>query len=172
MNLADKQNLRGEVIVTSKDILTGKVEVLVEDKNLIVLNGRNFIANSLIAGVCPIINTLAFGTGGTVSGSTSQVIAIQPTQTTLIAPIPNLIMGTDFIFTIDNSAINTISASVSPKIVYTVLVPETSALNGLGINEMALMFNTSPATAFSIKNFSTITKSTSIAVSIAWTIYF
>ncbi len=172
MNFVDQQTLRGEVIITSKNIETGITEILVEDRNLIVLNGRNAVANSIVSGVCPIINTLAFGTGGTVSGSASQVIAVQPTQTTLLAPIANLLIGTDFIFTIDTSSISTISASISPKVVYNILIPSVSALNGTGINEMALMFNNIPASAFAIKNFSTITKSSSIVISIAWTIYF
>lgn len=172
MNLTDKQNLKGEVIITSKNRITGETEILVEDRNLIVLNGRNLVANSLISGVCPIINTIAVGTGGTVSGSSSQVLAVQPTQTTLISAIPSLVSGTDFIFTVDSSAVSIISASVSPQIVYNVLIPEISALNGTGINEMALMFNGFPATAFAIKNFSTITKSTSISISVSWSIYF
>lgn len=171
MNFSDAQPLRGELTITSKD-RAGNITMLLKDHNLIVLNGRNDIANSLISGVCPIINTIAFGTGGTVSGSSSQVIAVQPTELTVINAIPNLVLGTDFTFNIDHSAIDAISASVSPKIIYTILIPEVSALNGYGINELALMLNSTTPSAFSIKRFSTITKSSSISISVAWILYF
>lgn len=171
MNFSDTEPLRGELIITSKN-KEGHITTLLKDHNLIVLNGRNDIANSLVSGICPIINTVEFGTGGTVGGSSSQVIAVQPTELTVIAPIPNLVLGTDFTFNIDSSAISTISSSVSPKLVYNILIPEVSALNGFGINELALMMNSTTPSAFSIKRFSTITKSSSISVSIAWTLYF
>ena len=171
MNFSDIEPLRGELVITSRDT-EGNTATLLKDHNLIVLNGRNNIANSLVSGICPIINTIAFGIGGTVSGSSSQVIAVQPTELTVISPIPNLVLGTDFTFNIDHSAIDTISSSISPKIVYNVLIPETSALNGYGINELALMLNSTTPSAFSIKRFSTITKSSSISISIAWSLYF
>ena len=171
MNFSDAQPLRGELVITSKD-KECYIATLVKDHNLIVLNGRNNIANSLISGVCPIINTVAFGTGGTVSGSSSQVIAVQSTELTVISAIPNLVVGTDFTFNVDSSAISAISSSVSPKIVYNILIPEVSALNGYGINELALMMNSTIPSAYSIKRFSTITKSSSISISVAWSLYF
>jgi len=174
MWLTDFEKLTGKVVITSKD-LAGNVEILVEDHNLIVLNGRNLLANSLVNGNSNIINTIAFGTGGTVSGSPSQVLAVQPTDTSVAAPINNLVINTDFMLSIDSSAVNptSLSSSETPQLVYNILIPEITALNGQGINEIALMLNTTPTpTAFSIKKFATITKSSSISVSISWTLFF
>jgi hypothetical protein len=171
MNFFDTEHLKGQVVISSRD-KNGAITTLVDDKNLIVLNGRNLLAMGLITGVCPAINNIVFGTGGTIAGSASQVIAVQSTEISVLSPIPNLSIGTDFIFSIDSSAISNISSTVNPQIVYNILIPESTALNNVGINEMALMFNTVPSTAFAIKRFSTITKSSSISISISWTLYF
>ena len=175
MKFTDFEKLAGEVIITAKDS-NGRITTLVDDKNLIVLNGRNNVANAILTGSCPKITTIAFGTGGTVAGSPSQVIPVLPTDYTLTAPIPGLSPITDFTFNTDASSIATsisiLGSEVRPKIVFNILIPETTSLNGVGVNEIALMFNDSPATAFAIKRFSTINKSDSIAISITWTIYF
>ena len=171
MHFIDKEKLTGKVIITATD-KQGNTIILVNDDNLIVLNGRNLVASSLVNGSSSIINTIAFGTGGTVSGSSSQVIPVSSTELSVINAIPNLIQSVDFSFAVDSSAIQTISSFTVPKLIFNILIPEITSLNGQGINEIALMLNTNPATAFSIKRFSTITKSEALSISINWTLYF
>ena len=178
MNFIDNLPMYGEVLITATDANTGEQTVLLHDKNLIVLNGRNNIGN-MLAGTTTgnAIYDIAFGTGGTVAGSPSQVLSVSPTQLTVNTPIAGLIKGTDYTFSIDSSAIPTTTAGilteVRPSLIFNIAIPSTPTnLNGIGISEMALMMYPSTVpTAFAIKCFSTINKSSSISIVINWTIY-
>lgn len=161
-------SLRGEVLIVSNDGVTTKT--LVDDKNLIVLNGRKKVAEHMLSGAGAYISNIAFGSNGTAIGDPNQIRQVLPTETTITA-IPGLSSGSDYTFTVDSSSL--LISDARPKLVYIVNIPKTStALNGKSINELALLLNTNPATAFAIKRFATIVKSESISLSITWTIYF
>ena len=169
MNFKDCISLRGEVVITSTDA-TGKITTLVNDRNLIVLAGRTFLANSLVNSASNVINSIVFGSGGTVPGSPSQVLAVNPTDTGVNTVITGLTSNVDYTFA--TPIVST--AGGSPNITFNISIPEGTTgvgLNGQGVNEMALMLNTSTPIAFAIKRFSTITKSPSISISISWVIY-
>jgi hypothetical protein len=164
MKFEDIIKMRGEVTICSVDD-TGKVTVLVEDKNLIVLNGRSAIVNGLAGTSYVSITDVAFGNGGVYVGSSS-VDPILPSDLTVKSAINGLLANTDYTFTIN--PVNT----VAPKLIHSIVVPKTgTALNGQSISEIALMLNTTPKTAFSIKRFSSIPKTDAISLIITWIIY-
>lgn len=158
MNIKDNVNLRGEVLITGVDSTTGLVTTFVNDRNLIVLNGRQKLANALFDNTGYSITGIVLGSGGTASNNPTLPYAVDPSELTVKTPI--LMTGTPFTLIPDRTA--------SPKLTYTLIIPETS-FNGSSINELALML--SDNTAFAIKRFSTITKSSSLSLKIVWTIY-
>ena len=177
MNFKDSLPLEGEVLITATNNVTGQITTLVHDKNLIVLNGRNILANCLSSGSGTAITDVTFGSGGTVAGSPSQVLSVSPTQIGVNIPIaPAPVKGTDYTFSIDSSAIpapsdvSSLVTEVRPKLVFNIAIPTTpTSLNGLPVSEMSLTLST--GTAFAVKCFSTINKSDSISITISWTIY-
>jgi hypothetical protein len=170
MRFTDTCDLRGEVIITATDD-SGKTTILVEDKNLIVLNGRRLVANHILSGSGAYITDVAFGYGGTSINNPNDVIQVLPTETSVKLAIPNLIINTDYVFTADSSSL--IDSNSRPKLIYNIHIPKTNTnVNGKQINELALMLNTTPtASAFAIKRFATIVKSESISLNIKWTIF-
>lgn len=168
MHLNDLCDLRGEVIITATDDSGSKI--LVDDKNLIVLNGRKKVAEHMLSGSGAYISNIAFGSNGTAIGDPNHIRQVLPTETT-ITPIAGLSLGVDYTFTVDSSSL--LISDARPKLVYIINIPKTSTvLNGKSINELALLLSTDPATAFAIKRFATIVKSESIALNITWTVYF
>lgn len=168
MKLTESFDLRGEVVITATD--DNGSQVLVDDKNLIVLNGRKKVAEHMLSGSGAYISDITFGTNGTAIGDPNQIKQVLPTETS-ITGIAGLVVGTDYTFTVDSSSL--LISDARPKLVYSINIPKlNTVLNGKSINELALLLSTAPATAFAIKRFATIVKSESIALNITWTIYF
>jgi hypothetical protein len=168
MHINETLDFRGEVVITA--ISDSGTEVLVNDKNLIVLNGRKKVAQHMLSGSGAYISDIYFGSNGTAVGDPNQIKPVLPTEMT-ITPIPSLIVGEDYTFTVDSSSLAISDAR--PKLVYIINIPKLgTSLNSKSINELALMLSTNPVTAFAIKRFATIVKSESIALNITWTIYF
>jgi hypothetical protein len=71
----------------------------------------------------------------------------------------------------------TFEQSPSPRVVFSIVVPQNGTVlnggigQGQAINEIALMLNSATPTAFAIKRFPTISKSDTISLLITWTIY-
>ncbi len=171
MKFDDTCDLRGEVLIIAIDEF-GTSKVLVDDRNLIVLNGRKMVANHILTGSGSYITDVAFGNGGTSVNNPSDVKQVLPTDTMVNSIIPNLVTNTDYVFTVDSSSLS--DANSRPKLIYNINIPKTGTnVNGKQINEMALMMNTLPtATAFAIKRFATIVKSESIILNVKWTLFF
>lgn len=168
METYDSVNLKGEVVITATD-KAGNTEVLVDDRNLIVLNGRKLLAQSIIATSTASITDVTFGSGGTLPGNPSSAIPVSPSDTQVITPITGIVKGTDYSFiTTDQS-----DTAATPRVVFSIVVPtDGTNLNNKSINELALMLNTTPTpSAFAIKRFGTISKSNVISLSISWTIF-
>lgn len=164
MRVQDVVNLRGEVLITGIDSITKNETIFVDDKNLIVLNGRKKLADLLLIGTGSHIGSIVLGSGGTPVNNPSLPYAVDPTELTVKTPLVAGVSDTST-FIIDSSA--------SPKLSFSLLIPESS-YNGKGINELALMLtdgNLANDTAFAIKRFATIVKSESLALKIVWTIY-
>ena len=158
-------HLKGEVLVQrlSED---GEVFTVVDDRNLIVLNGRTNICNFLIGKSGSYINDIAFGSGGTVTGNSNVALPVLPTEQTLNSVLLASLANGDY------SLSPTIETSPSPRIIFSVVVPQNDTLlNGKGISEIALMLNSTIPTAFAIKRFPVISKSNTISLLITWTIY-
>ena len=159
MQIQDNLNLRGDVLITGVDSSTGKQTTFVDDRNLIVLNGREKLADLLLNGVGQRIDSIVLGAGGTPANNPTLPYAVDPTETVVKIPlVPSITDITTF----------TIDSSAKPKLAFTLIIPETS-FNEKGINELGLMLNDN--TAFAIKRFATITKSVSLSLKIVWTIY-
>lgn len=168
MQLLDNMDFHGEVLITATD--DSGTTVLVDDKNLIVLNGRKKVAQHMLSGSGAYISGIDFGSNGTAVGDPNQIKPVDKLETSITA-IPGLLLGSDYSFYPDSSSLAISDAR--PKLVFIINVPKlNTSLNGKSINELALMLNTDPATAFAIKRFATIVKSESIALNITWTIYF
>lgn len=159
MQIQDNLNLRGDVLITCVDSTTGEQTTFVDDKNLIVLNGREKLANLLLNAVGQRIDTIILGSGGTPANNPTLPYAVDPTETDVKVRLVPGVLDTKT-FTIDSSA--------KPKLAFTLIIPETS-YNEKGINELGLMLNDD--TAFAIKRFATITKSSSLSLKIVWSIY-
>ena len=174
MKIKDMIQLRGEVLIQAIDV-NNNISTLVEDKNLIVYSGRNNICNFLTNTIgSSYIYDVAFGSGGTVTGNPNIAISVDPSEEHVASPYTNLVKGIDYSFT-------PLAEQVpSPRAVFSIILPATTlpgqtaitALNGQGISELALMLNTSPvASAFAIKRFPSIVKSSTISLIITWTIF-
>jgi len=173
MKLKDLLHVKGEVLIQSVDS-NGIISTVMEDKNLIVSNGRNNICNFLTnTNGSSYIYDIAFGTGGTITGNTNVALSVSPSEVSVIAPITGLVNGTDYLFTA------TPETAPSPRAVFSIIIPATSlpgqtaitALNGQALSELALMLNTATPTAFAIKRFPSISKSSTISLIITWIIY-
>lgn len=162
MQIKDNLNLRGEVLITGVDSSTGETTTFVDDKNLIVLSGREKLAELLLNGTGWKIDTIVLGSGGTATNNPTLPYAVDPTETDVkIRIVPDVSDTSTFL----------IDATASPKISFTLIIPETS-YNNKGINELALMLGLNGSQeAFAIKRFATITKSSSLSLKIVWTIY-
>ena len=167
LNFQDSTSLRGEVTITSISNETGKTELLLEDKNLIVLNGRQYLAKGLINAATTYVTDIVFGSGGTLPTNPSTALPVNATDTAVNIPITGLVKNTDYFFNIIDQSMT----AVTPRVIFNIVIPTTS-LNNQTINELALMLNTNPETAFAIKRFANISKSSAISISINWTIYF
>lgn len=169
MKLTDLMHLRGEVLIQAINNC-GELTTIVEDKNLIVTNGRLNLCNFLVGNSGSYIFDIVFGEGGTVTGNTNVALPVSPSETEVNAPISaNKI--------IDYSFLPAVEVSPSPRIVFSVVVPQDNTVlngqsgQGQAISEIALMLNTFPATAFAIKRFPVITKSNAISLLLTWVIY-
>ena len=170
MKFNDICDLRGEVLITATDE-TGTDTVLVDDRNLIVLNGRRMVATHILSGAGAYITDVVFGNQGVMQNNPNNVIQVLPNETHVNNAIP-LTANTDYVFTVDSSSLSDINSR--PKLIYSRNIPKTGTnLDGKQVNELALMLNTTPtATAYAIKRFATIVKSESIALNVKWTIFF
>ena len=174
MRLKDLIHLKGEVLIQSVDA-NGIISTLVEDKNLIVSNGRNNICTGLVGTQNSYISDVVFGNGGTIVGNSNVPLPVASNQVTVNSYIP-AVNGIDYVFT------SQAEATPSPRAVFSIVIPAvmptgysgsqlTTSLNGKAISEIALMLQTTPASAFAIKNFPSISKSDTISLIITWTIY-
>ena len=172
MKISDMIHLRGEVLIQtlSND---GKLSTVVDDKNLIVLNGRLTICNALANISTAAITDIAFGSGGTVSGNSNVPLSVLPSDT-LLNKVLSATFSPDGI-TGDYTFSSSVESSPSPRIIYNTVIlqnsPSLNTVNNNSINEIALMLNTPQPTAFAIKRFPTILKSNSISIIIQWVIY-
>jgi hypothetical protein len=175
MKINDLMHLKGEVLIQTVSN-TGEMATVVDDRNLIVLSGRNNICNFLIGNSGSYINDIAFGSGGTVSGNSNVALPVLPTDTTLnvviaATKVPDNSGFADYTFQAN------VESSPSPRIVFSIVVPQSNTIlngqsgQGQPINEVALMLNSVIPTAFAIKRFPTISKSDTISLLITWTIY-
>ena len=176
MKIKNLVHLKGEVLIQSVDN-SGTISTIIEDKNLIVSNGRNNICNFLTnTNGSSYIFDIAFGTGGTITGNQSVALSVSPSEVSVIAPITGLVNGKDYIFTA------TAETAPSPRAVFSITIPAASlpgvvpsgyitALNGQSLSELALMLNPASPSAFAIKRFPSISKSSTISLIITWTIF-
>ena len=170
MYFKDVCDLRGEVLITATD--DSGTSVLVDDKNLIVLNGRKKIASHILTGSGAYITNIVFGNGGTAIGDPNTILQVLPTETAVNTAIPNLVNNVDYSFSVNSSSLD--EPTSRPKLIYTINIPKLNTnINGKAINELALMMNTTPmASAFAIKRFATIIKSESVSLNITWSLFF
>ena len=161
--LADSLKYRGHIKIEAVDMSSNR-STLLDEPNLIVTHGRMSIAN-MLAGVGSglAITGIAFGNGGTLINNPAVAVSIDPSETTVINNIANLVAGTDYVFSV------TTVQSATPTVVSHITVPSVSSLNGLSLSELALV--QSDGSAFSLKRFPAIFKSTSISLIITWTLY-
>ncbi len=173
MKLKDLIHLKGEVLIQSVDN-NGTISKIVEDKNLIVSNGRNNICNFLTnTNGSSYIYDISFGTGGTITGNQNVALSVSPSEISVVSPIAGLVNGIDYLFTAMPET------SPSPRAVFSITIPASSLpgqtaitqLNGKALSELALMLNTATPTAFAIKRFPSISKSSTISLIITWVIY-
>lgn len=167
MDFIETASLRGEVLITASD--GTNTEVLVDDRNLIVLNGRMNAAKNMINAGSVYITDVKFGSNGTATGSSTDVKPVLPEEVTFSNAI-SVVKNTDYSFACSEDSLDGVAR---PKLVFTINVPKGSTdvgLNGKSINEIALMLNDN--TIFALKRFATITKSTSVSFNITWTIFF
>lgn len=162
MQIKDDLNLRGEVLITGTDSSTGTTTTFVNDKNLIVLSGREKLAALLLNGTGWKMDTIVLGSGGTAVNNPTLPYAVDPTELNVKIPIiPEVSDVSTFL----------VDATASPKLSFTLIIPESS-YNNKGINELALMMALNGTQeAFAIKRFATITKSSSLSLKIVWTVY-
>lgn len=162
MLIKDTLNLRGEVLITGVDSVTGKTHVFVNDKNLIVLNGRQKLASLLLNGTGSHVSNIIFGTGGTATNNPTLPLPVDPYETALLSPL-----------TEDPAVVTTPDSSASPRLTFTVILPDVTTYNGYGLNETALMLKLGASYdgAFAIKRFASINKSSSLTLKVTWTIY-
>lgn len=169
MNVNEAIKLRGEVIITSIDA-DGNTKLLVKDNNLIVNNGRNLLAQGLVSDTSTYVSNIVFGTGGTLPSDPSSPLSVTPGELAVNNPVTTSpLLDRDYTFTYSIVSNSTVSFTINLPMI-TVNGSGVNALDGQGINEMALMFTNN--TAFAIKRFATITKSASIAINIVWSVYF
>ncbi|MCI4436608.1 MAG: hypothetical protein JHC33_07340 [Ignisphaera sp.] len=175
MKINDLIHLKGEVLVKALSS-TGEVSTVVDDRNLIVLSGRNNICNFLIGNSGSYINDIAFGSGGAVTGNPNVALPVLPTDTVLNAVIQATKVPDNNGFA-DYSFQANWEQSPSPRVVFSIIVPQNNTVlngelgQGQAINEIALMLSSTTPTAFAIKRFPTISKSDTISLLITWTIY-
>lgn len=169
MNFSDSVNLKGtfKVDAVYED---GNTETLVEDNNLIVLNGRRAIISNIMSNERNYISHVEFGEGGALKDNPA--VAIPPTEDE--TSLRKKIDYTNPLGTPSYSGVTFLSREelTPPRIIYTVTVDKVSALNLKGINEMALMMNALTGNAFALKRFSTIFKSDAFSLVISWSIFF
>lgn len=165
MKLKDLIHLKGEVLIQAIDT-SGKISTLVEDKNLIVSNGRENICNFLTnKNTSSYIYDIFFGSGGTIPGNSNVALPVLPGDLNVISRIAAS-ANIDYTF----SALP--ETTPSPRAVFSIVLPTTpSSLNGQAISEIALMLNTATPKAFAIKRFPSISKSDSVSIIITWIIY-
>lgn len=180
MNINEPIEMKGCLTVESIDS-NGNRKLILDDKNLIVLSGRNAIvealAGTLSSNSCAIID-IAFGDDGVLPTNSSIAKQVFPEDFEVNREIfPEVVHGVDYSF-----AIQTLSTQSTPKVVVSVTVPKvplgftgsdteamTAGLNGKNISELALMM--ASGKAFSIKRFPAIPKSPEISIIITWKIY-
>lgn len=170
MNFSDTLNLRGTFKLEALHD-DGTLETLVEDNNLIVLNGRRKIIANIMSGNINYISHVVFGDGGALKDNPA--VAIPPTEDEI--GLRHKIPYTNTLGTPSYSGVEFISREelIPPRIVYTITANKLSTLNLKGINEMALMMNAHDNdNAFAIKRFSTIFKSDAFSLIVTWTIFF
>lgn len=170
MNFIDTLNLKGTFKLEAV-YNDGKRETLVEDNNLIVLNGRRKIISNIMSGNLNYISHVVFGDGGALKDNPA--VAIPPTEDEI--GLRKKIAYTNPLNTPSYSGVEMVSREelTPPRIIYTISVNKISALNLKGINEMALMMNAADNdNAFAIKRFSTIFKSDAFSLVVTWSIFF
>lgn len=168
MNFSDHVNLKGTFKIDAV-YENGESETLVEDNNLIVLNGRRSIIKNIMSNERNFISHVEFGEGGALKDNPA--VAIPPTEDEV-----GLRKRIDYTDTLGKSYYGVTFLGreelTPPRIIYTITVDKVSALNLKGINEMALMMNMALNNAFALKRFSTIFKSDAFSLVITWTIFF
>ena len=180
MNINEPLEMKGCLTIESEDA-NGNRTTLLEDKNLIVLSGRNAIVEALAGiqavGSCTITD-IAFGDDGVLPTNSSIAKQVLPTDDAVNHEIyPKPVNGRDYAFSIIPS-----SSQSTPKAIISVTVPRVpigfsgtdleasvAGLNGKSLSELALMMGNKKA--FSIKRFPAIPKSVEIAIIITWKIY-
>lgn len=165
MNVLDRVELKGHLVIDQIDE-DGNLVRLVDDHNLIVLSGRTKIAQSLVASSNVFINDVKFGSGGANISDPTNPIPPDPSAITLTGT-PIVTQSGDYVFS--NTIPTTIGPTVTPKIIFSIVIPNDTSMNGKSINEMALMMNNGQA--FAIKTFATITKAPTNSLNITWTIF-
>lgn len=177
MKLQDLIHLKGEVVIQAVDS-NGNISTVLEDKNLIVTNGRTNICTSLLGIQSAYISDVHFGDGGTIPGNSTVATSVSAEE----VDVASVISATNHI---DYTFTSSQETSPSPRAVFSIVIPTVqppeysgtdinyiTSLNGKAISELALMLNTNPtATAFAIKRFPSISKSDTISLIINWTIY-
>lgn len=150
---------RGEVLIR-KRFADGSTETIVEDKNLIVNDGKQIMA-WLLGGkdTAEPISYIKFGTGGIMPDQDDQKKARVP-----------VIGETDLQEPIDSETFSvTPDFSISDAVTFGTTVPKTS-LVGEGLSEIGLF--TASGKMFSIKTFGMLTKEPQYVIEVFWKIKF
>lgn len=188
MNINEPLEMKGCLTIESEDS-NGNRTTLLDDKNLIVLSGRNAIVEVLAgtqAADSGTIVDIAFGDDGVLPTNSSIAKQVLPTDYQVNHEIQvyhqgsnstKPVNGQDYTFSITPS-----SSQSTPKAIISVTVPrvpigftgtdleaKVAGLNGKSLSELALMMGNGKA--FSIKRFPAIPKSVDIAIIITWKIY-
>ena len=135
--------------------------------NASVINERVSIIADVAGVSSQAITDIAFGSGGTVSGNSNVALPVMPTEVAVNSLITASAGSGDYTFSY------VIEQSPSPRIVFSVVIPPVSSINGQALSELALMMgvNTPSPNAFAIKRFPSISKSDTISILISWVIY-
>lgn len=141
--LASQIHYRGNVRIEARDISTGKVVARRRVKNLVVTTGRGLTADVLI-GAASRPSHLAVGSDNT---------AVALSDTTLIAEVARIAL--------------TSGTRASNVLTFYAYLPGSQG-NGVNLRECGIFNSSSGGTLFARATFSSIAKTSSIAVTFTW----
>jgi hypothetical protein len=143
VNIDSQIHYRGNVTIEARDVNTGKLVARRKVKNLVVTTGRGLTADVLL-GVANRPSHLAVGSNNT---------AVALTDTTLVAEAARIAL--------------TSGSRSSNVLTFYAYLPGSQG-NGVDLKECGIFNSSSGGTLFARATFSSISKTSSIAVTFTW----